>query len=112
MHAYPRWKIWLILITLVLSVMASLPNVTSVPSWWPSSLSKPMNLGLDLKGGIHLVVDVDVDVAVAHNVEEEVSTVRSILRQHKIRYKKLDAKGHSILLTLKNSSDMKKHWHY
>ncbi|MBL1351946.1 MAG: protein translocase subunit SecD [Zetaproteobacteria bacterium] len=108
MHAYPRWKIWLILITLVLSVMASLPNVTSVPSWWPSSLSKPMNLGLDLKGGIHLVVDVDVDVAVAHNVEEEVSTVRSILRQHKIRYKKLDAKGHSILLTLKNSSDHEK----
>ncbi|MDQ6953615.1 MAG: protein translocase subunit SecD [Mariprofundaceae bacterium] len=105
MHAYPRWKIWLILITLVLSVMASLPNVTSVPSWWPSSLSKPMNLGLDLKGGIHLVVDVDVDVAVAHNVEEEVSTVRSILRQHKMRYKKLDAKGNSILLTLKNSSD-------
>ncbi|MDQ6990726.1 MAG: protein translocase subunit SecD [Mariprofundaceae bacterium] len=105
MHAYPRWKIWLILITFVISIMASLPNVMTVPSWWPSSLSKPMNLGLDLKGGIHLVVDVDVDVAVAHNVEEEVSTVRGILRQHKMRYKKLDAKGRSILLTLKNTSD-------
>ncbi|MDQ6974545.1 MAG: protein translocase subunit SecD [Mariprofundaceae bacterium] len=68
-------------------------------------MSKPMNLGLDLKGGIHLVVDVDVDVAVAHNVEEEISTVRGILRQHKMRYKKLDAKGYRILLTLKNKSD-------
>ena len=105
MHAYPRWKIWLILISLVVAVMASLPNVTSVPSWWPSSLSKPMNLGLDLKGGIHLVVDVDVDVAVANNVEEEVSTVRNVLRHHKIRYSKLDAKGSSILLTLKKQSD-------
>ena len=105
MHAYPRWKIWLILITLVVAVMASLPNVTSVPSWWPSSLSKPMNLGLDLKGGIHLVVDVDVDVAVSNNVEEEVSTVRSILRQNNIRYKKLDAKGKQILLSLKDSGE-------
>jgi len=108
MHAYPRWKIWLILITLVVSVMASLPNVTSVPSWWPSALSKPMNLGLDLKGGIHLVVDVDVDVAVAHNVEEEVSTVRSTLRQNKIRYRKLEAKGQSIFLALKDNAKHEK----
>ncbi len=101
MHAYPRWKIWLILITLVVSIMASLPNVMSVPSWWPSPLSKPMNLGLDLKGGVHLVVDVDVDVAVSRSVEEEISTVRSVLRQSKIRYKKLDNQGTHIILHLK-----------
>jgi len=108
MHAYPRWKIWLILITLIVSIMAALPNVMKVPTWWPTSLSNPMNLGLDLKGGIHLVVDVAVDVAVVHNVEEEVSTVRSTLRQNKIRYQRLDAKGNSISLTLKDSSDNQK----
>ena len=107
MHAYPRWKIWLILITLIVAVMASIPNITSVPSWWPSSLSKPMSLGLDLKGGIHLVIDVDVDVAVARQVEEEISTVRSVLRKAKIRYRQLDAKNKTITVVLKNNADYK-----
>jgi len=105
MHAYPRWKFWLILISLIVAVMASLPNVTSVPSWWPNAMSKPINLGLDLKGGIHLVIDVDVDVAVARRVEEEISTVRSVLRKNKIKYNKLDAKGTHIIVGLKNISD-------
>jgi len=108
MHAYPRWKAWLILITLVVSVMAAAPNITSVPSWWPSSLSKPMNLGLDLKGGIHLVVDVDVNVAVSTRVEEEISTVRSVLRSNKIRYSKLDAKGGTIIVALKKANELNK----
>ncbi|MDX8398266.1 MAG: protein translocase subunit SecD [Mariprofundaceae bacterium] len=106
MYAYPRWKIWLIAITLVISAMAALPNISSVPSWWPASLSKPLNLGLDLKGGIHLVIDVDVDVAVARRVNEEISTIRSVLRKNKIRYSKLDAKKRHIIVAIKNSSDL------
>jgi len=106
MHAYPRWKIWFILTVLVVSVMASVPNITSVPSWWPSSMSKPMNLGLDLKGGIHLVIDVDVDAAVSTRVAEEVSTVRGELRKNKIRYTALDSKAGRITVTLKNATDL------
>jgi len=106
MHSYPRWKIWLILAVLAISVMASVPNATKVPSWWPASLSHPMSLGLDLKGGIHLVLDVDVDKAVSHSVEEDIDTARQSLRKAKIRYRKLANQGNSLLITIKKDSDL------
>jgi len=106
MHSFPRWKIWMILAVLAVSIMASLPNVTSVPSWWPASLSKPMSLGLDLKGGIHLVLDVDVDKAVSHSVEEDIDTARQTLRKAKIRYRKLAVDGNKLMITIKKSTDL------
>ncbi|MDQ6997983.1 MAG: protein translocase subunit SecD [Mariprofundus sp.] len=106
MHSFPRWKIWLILAVLVVSTMGALPNVTSVPSWWPSSLSHPMSLGLDLKGGIHLVLDVDVDKAVSHSVEEDIDAARQVLRKEKIRYRKLSAEGLNLNIEIKNSDDL------
>ncbi len=106
MHSYPRWKFWLILTVLVVSAMASLPNATSVPSWWPASLSQPMSLGLDLKGGIHLVLDVDVDKAVARSVEEDIDTARQTLRKAKLRYRKLAAEGLSLKITIKKAEDV------
>ncbi len=105
MQAYPRWKLWLILIVLMVSAMGTLPNLTTPPSWWPSAVSQPMNLGLDLKGGIHLVIDVDVEKAVEHSVEEDVDAIRRVLRESKIRYRKLDAKGNTLTVLLKNVSD-------
>jgi len=105
MQAYPRWKLWLILIVLVVSAMGTLPNLTTAPSWWPSAVSQPMNLGLDLKGGIHLVLDVDVNKAVERNVEEDVDTVRRVLRESKIRYRKLDARGNSLIVQIREATD-------
>ncbi|MFQ5345006.1 MAG: protein translocase subunit SecD [Mariprofundus sp.] len=106
MHSFPRWKIWLILAVLAVSMMASMPNVTSVPSWWPASLSNPMSLGLDLKGGIHLVLDVDVDKAVSHSVEEDIDAARQTLRKAKIRYRKLATDGNVLVITIKNSGEL------
>lgn len=105
MHAYPRWKLWLILVVLVVSTMASLPNVMTPPAWWPSAFSKPLNLGLDLKGGVHLVLDVDVDKAVERSVEEDVDTVRHALRKARIRYRKLDAKGQTLTVVIKRPEE-------
>ncbi len=105
MHAYPRWKLWLIAVVLVISAMASLPNVMTPPSWWPKVFSKPLNLGLDLKGGVHLVLDVDVDKAVERSVEEDVDGVRQALRKARIRYRKLEAKGQSILVVVKRPEE-------
>ncbi len=106
MHAYPRWKLWLILIVLTVTAMGALPNITSAPSWWPAAMSKPMNLGLDLKGGVHLVLDVDVDKAVARSVEEEISAARHALRQARIRYRKLDSSGQQMIVVIKEASEL------
>jgi len=105
MHAYPRWKLWLIAIVLVISAMSSLPNITTTPSWWPQGFSKSLNLGLDLKGGVSLVLDVDVNKAVERSVEEDVDTIRQILRKAKVRYRKLDARGQTLSVVIKKVED-------
>jgi len=105
MHAYPRWKFWLILAVLAISAMGSLPNLTAPPTWWPQGMSHPLNLGLDLKGGVHLVLDVAVDKAVQHSVEEDVDTARQTLRHARIRYRKLNARGHTLTVVIKKKED-------
>jgi preprotein translocase subunit SecD len=105
MHAYPRWKLWLILIVFVVSVMGALPNFISVPKWWPTSMSKKMNLGLDLKGGIHLVLDVEVEKAVAHSVAEDVDTVRRTLRQNRIAYSSLENNDRTITAVIRDPGE-------
>jgi len=106
MHSFPRWKTWLILTVLIVSLMGALPNLMTPPSWWPTALSKPMNLGLDLKGGIHLVLEVDVDKAVSHGVEGDIDTARQALRKEKIRYRKLAAEGNTLNIVIKNSDEV------
>ncbi len=105
MHSYPRWKLWLILAVLLISLAGSLPNVFSVPSWWPDAMSRPMNLGLDLKGGIHLVLDVDVDKAVESHVSRDVSEVRRLLRGERLRYRSIDAEGITLKVALKEAGE-------
>ena len=105
MHSFPRWKYGLILSVLVISLMGSLPNFTTPPSWWPSALSSPMSLGLDLKGGIHLVLDVDVDKAVSQSVAGDIDTARQGLRKERIRYAKLANNGNTITIVLKQPED-------
>jgi len=107
MHAYPRWKFWLIIGVLAISLLGSAANIFTPPSWWPEAFSRPLNLGLDLQGGIHLVLDVDVDKAVTRSVEDGIDTARQALRSNKIRYRNLDTDGkQALLITLKRSEDI------
>ncbi len=60
--------------------------VPDVPGWLKSLGAEPMYLGLDLRGGIHVVIDVDIDAAVKQAVERYDDDLRSLLRQEKVRY--------------------------
>src|SRR6056300_1984665 len=57
-----------------------------VPTWLSSVGGKPMNLGLDLRGGIHVLIDVDMDAAIEKTLERHAGNVRTTLRKEKIRY--------------------------
>jgi len=107
MHAYARWKFWLILTVLIGSIMGAAPNVmTSLPSWWPASMSQPMNLGLDLKGGIHLVVDVDIEQVVKQQVSDNINVIRRALREENIRYSKLESNATQVTVVIKEVADI------
>jgi len=109
MQKYAPWKFWLIITVLVASIMGAAPNLMKqVPDWWPAPFSNRLNLGLDLKGGIHLVVDVDVEKVVAQQVSDNVNVVRRALREARIRYRKLDSNAKQVVVELKKAEETDK----
>ncbi len=58
----------------------------TTPEWLRSFGAEPMKLGLDLAGGVHFLLEVDTQTAVAKRLESTVSEMKSQLRKAKIRY--------------------------
>ena len=77
----------------LLYLVPSLPG--GLPQWWSKTLpDQKIKLGLDLQGGMHLVLEVDVLKAVENDLERVVEDIKDDLRSEKIRY--LDLRRDSI----------------
>ncbi|MBT3347620.1 MAG: protein translocase subunit SecD [Thiotrichales bacterium] len=61
----------------------------TTPTWLRSLGAEPMYLGLDLRGGVHFLMEVDMDEANNKAEERYVSDLRVILRKEKVRYKNI-----------------------
>ena len=59
------------------------------PDWLVSLGAAPMYLGLDLRGGVHFLMEVDVEAAVRQAEERYISDFRSLLRENKVRYARI-----------------------
>jgi preprotein translocase subunit SecD len=77
------WKLILISLTILLAFVFFLPNTPVfqyMPEWWTKNMpSKGIVLGLDLRGGLHLVYEVEGDKAVEITTERYASTLKEIL---------------------------------
>jgi preprotein translocase subunit SecD len=58
----------------------------ATPDWLRSLNAAPMYLGLDLRGGVHFLMEVDMDAAVRQSEENIVSDLRTLLRSNRLRY--------------------------
>ena len=69
------WKVAFVVVLVVGSVLYLLPSFFSdaLPSWYKDLFKKKINLGLDLQGGIHLVLGVEVDKALEDKADQYVS---------------------------------------
>lgn len=59
----------------------------NTPEWLRNLNAEPMFLGLDLRGGVHFLMEVDMDAAVKTSEERYVSDIRTTLRENSVRYK-------------------------
>ena len=57
----------------------------TTPTWLQAIGAGKMNLGLDLQGGVHFLMEVDMDAALNRRMEDNLSNVRSILREERVR---------------------------
>ncbi len=67
--------------------IAALNLAPATPAWLAAIGGEPLNLGLDLRGGVHFLMEVDMDEAVSKAQEQLVQDLRSELREQKIRFR-------------------------
>ena len=77
----------------------------TTPAWLASLGAEPMNLGLDLRGGVHFLMEVDMDAAVKQALDSYGSDLRLSLRDEKIRYKQIKTEGHQLIIVFRDSAD-------
>ena len=63
---------------------------STTPAWLQGLGGEPMALGLDLKGGAHFVLQVDMEQALAKRLGDEAEKIKDMLREERIRYRRTD----------------------
>ncbi len=86
--------------------LVALNMAPSTPGWLKSLGAGPMKLGLDLRGGVHFLLEVDMETAVRQRLEALASQIKAELRDEKIRYRGGDVSDQrEILLSFRNDED-------
>src|SRR5579863_2480746 len=106
---FANWKILLICGVCALGVLFSLPNLLSPAqlAWLPNSIPHhQVALGLDLRGGSYLLLEVDVAAAEREQLNSTIDTVRDALLTAKIHYTGLKVDGDTIVFTVSDTSQI------
>ena len=80
----------------------------TTPDWLSSLGGTPMKLGLDLSGGVHFLLEVDLDSALAVRLEGDLGEIKAALRDERIRYRSLELKGNQIIGQFRDADQIAK----
>jgi len=75
----------------------------ATPEWLRAIGALPMYLGLDLRGGVHFLMEVDMEAAVRQALERYVDELRSLLRSERIRYLTIAREGEAVKLRFRSA---------
>lgn len=95
---FPRWKIISILLVCGFFAVSAIPNITAMPDWLPQD---KVNLGLDLRGGSHLLYKIDFDAYLKERMGDLRDNIRPTLREEKIGYRNLVAKNNEVTFNVR-----------
>jgi preprotein translocase subunit SecD len=105
------WKLAVVGILCALGLAFAAPNLldaetaADLPDFLPN---KQISLGLDLQGGSHLLLEVEVGVVVKERLESLVDSMRTELRKERIRYSGLGATATGVGVTVKDPANAEK----
>ncbi len=77
----------------------------ATPEWLRKLGGKPMTLGLDLQGGVHFMLQVDMNTARGQQLDRYVDDIRAALRDEGIRYVSVRREGNGLLVLLRSEED-------
>ena len=77
----------------------------TTPEWLQKIGAKPMKLGLDLRGGVHFLLEVDMDKAIAQRMETSAADLRREFRENKVKFNSLTLNNNTITIQFANNDD-------
>ncbi len=87
------------------SYIVALNLVSSSPQWLASIGALPMYLGLDLRGGVHFLLQVDMKAALDRAGDRFTTDIRSLMRSEKIQYGGIARDGGNVVLRFKDGGE-------
>ena len=104
------WQVIVVVLICAASILFAVPNLfnkdslgDSYPDWLPS---QQVNLGLDLQGGSHLLLEVQIENVLIERIDALVDDARSALRGERIGYTSLKRRGLTVVFQLTNLENL------
>jgi len=86
--------------------LVALNLASSTPPWLKALGASPMKLGLDLRGGVHFLLQVDVDSVMQQRVDGDLRGIGQALRDEHIRYTGINRKNNQIILQFRDQASL------
>ena len=86
--------------------VVALNLAANTPNWLKSLNAKPMKLGLDLRGGVNFLMEVDTDLLIETKLESTASVLRNSLREARIKVNSINVEKNKILLSLSDEEKL------
>ncbi|WP_180014335.1 protein translocase subunit SecD [Acinetobacter sp. YH16031] len=77
----------------------------TTPEWLQKLGAKPMKLGLDLRGGVHFLLEVDMEKAIAQRMDTSATDLRRQLRDNNLKFNSLNLSNNTIVVQFANNDD-------
>ena len=90
------------------SFILALNLISDSPAWFTAINALPMYLGLDLRGGIHFLLQVDMPAAINKRLDGQLGFFRNTLRDKKIAYSGIGRDGQSIVIRFRDADTREK----
>ena len=85
--------------------IVALNLLSSSPRWLASIGALPMYLGLDLRGGVHFLLQVDMNAALDKAADRYLTDIRSLLREKKVIYSGIAREGHNVGIRFRDAAE-------
>lgn len=88
--------------------VVALAQAATTPEWLLNLGARGVNLGLDLRGGVHFLMEVDMDAAVKQQLDITASEIRATLRTERLRFRKVSVVDGQVQVLLGSVDDLDK----
>jgi preprotein translocase subunit SecD len=85
--------------------VVALSLAPATPNWLETVNARPMSLGLDLRGGVHFLMEVDMDAVITAAHERYVGEFRTLLRDERIRYLSVERESDGVSVRFRDVQD-------